>query len=135
MRWLAPSLLALALVFSTGGVAIVGRADSSSASGEFASPDRKPETQTSVAPAVQTSPSPQASGQCAAPRMARRAATRAKAAPRIASESKSIPLNTNGYNYPLEGQLQPDPVASPRAVPVGVLPQVREVDPAAPEAK
>ena len=123
MRWLAPSLVALALVFSTGGVAIVGRADSSSVSGSIS--DEKPALDQK----------PEAQSQCGAPPMARRTATPARTEPRIATENKSIVLNTNGYNYPLEGQWHPDPVASPQGVPDGVLPQDREAVPAAPEAK
>jgi hypothetical protein len=55
--------------------------------------------------------------------------------PRNTGSSKSIVLNTSGYNYALEGQWHPDPVATPQGVPDGVLPKDLEAAPAAPEAK
>jgi hypothetical protein len=127
MRWLTPSLVALALVFSAGGVAIVGRADSNS--------NRTPDTQQSVAPAEKTPPTPQQPDQCAAPSMARRAPIPARTVPRAVTENKSIVLNTNGYNYPIEGQWHPNPVGRPHGVPDGVLPKDLEAAPAVPEAK
>lgn len=102
MRWLGPSLVALALVFSTGGVAIVGHADSSG-NEEVAQ------------------------SQCPAPVTPRRVSgPSVPREPKSTADNKSIVLNTNGYNYPLDGQWHPDPVAQPEGVPDGVLPKAIE---------
>jgi hypothetical protein len=67
--------------------------------------------------------------------MAKRAAVPRPPVPKNAASNKSIVLNTSGYNYSLEGQWHPDPVATPQGVPDGVLPEDLEAAPAAPEAK
>jgi hypothetical protein len=105
MRWMGPALVVLALVFSTGGVAVVGHAD-----------------QGSAAAAAQS--------QCPAPVVIRRP----NAGPTVVRtpvDNKSIVLNTNGYNYPLDGEWHPDPSLTPQGVPAGVLPQDLETPPAA----
>jgi len=115
MRWIAPSLLVLALVFSTGGVAIVGQAGS---------------------PAEQSEETQASPSQCEAPPRFR---PTAPARPRVlkdAAGNKSIVLNTSGYNYVLEGEWRPEPTAKPTGVPDGVLPNAHDAaPPAAPEAK
>ena len=116
MRWLAPSLVALALVFSTGGVAIVGHADPGA--------EPKADSQQSVDP-----------GTCEAPPGFRRTGP---AKPRVlkdAEGNKSIVLNTSGYNYVLDGEWRPNPLAVPQGVPDGVLPGDLPTPPASPEAK
>lgn len=131
MRWTGPSLLALALVFSTGGVAIVGQAGSA-ADGKTPAPENMtPVEQSLPAPTEQTlcEPGPGFQRTLAAP-------------PRVikdAADNKSIVLNTSGYNYVLEGEWRPDPTAKPQGVPDGVLPEGalpnEAAPPAAPEAK
>jgi len=109
MRWLTPSLLALSLAFSTGGVAIVGRADSSA-------PPR----------AASGNPGSDLPSQCTPPIPAPRADQAATSRPREAgpeAANESIVLNTSGYNYSLQGEWHPDPAASPQGVPAGVLPR------------
>jgi hypothetical protein len=128
MRSIGPSLLVLALVFTTGGVAIVGRAGST-ADGQ------------SVAPAEQSAPAQTDAGTCQPePGFHRTSA----APPRVlkdADGNKSIVLNTSGYNYALEGEWRPDPTATPQGVPEGVLPDDalpkghEAAPPAAPESK
>lgn len=106
---MGPALVVLALVFSTGGVALVGRADPGSAAGA-------------------------AQSQCSAPVVIRRP----NAGPTVVRtpvDNRSIVLNTNGYNYPLDGEWHPDPSLPPQGVPDGVLPEKLEAPPAAPEPK
>ncbi len=110
MRWLGLSLVALTLVFTTGGVAIVGHADSG-ADGAAAQ------------------------SQCPAPVVIKRSATAKPQVPRANPDNRSIVLNTSGYNYPLEGQWHPDPSVRPSGVPDGVLPEELEEVPAAPASK
>ncbi len=134
MRWIAPSLLVLALVFSTGGVAVVGQAGSTA---DAATADGKAEAQASTTPAGQSESSEPVPSQCEAPPGFRRTAP---AKPRVlkdAAGNKSIVLNTSGYNYVLEGEWRPNPVAKPRNVPEGVLPNDHDAAPpaAAPDAR
>jgi len=106
---MGPALVVLALVFSTGGVALVGNADPGSTGGA-------------------------AQSQCPAPVVIRRPAA-GPAVVRTPVDNKSIVLNTNGYNYPLDGEWHPDPSLAPQGVPAGVLPQDLETPPAAPAPK
>jgi hypothetical protein len=117
MRWITPSLLALSLVFSTGGVAIIGRADTT---GPVKAPAAKSADQCAV-PAV--------------PNSANRhtAATRHKRKTPLDSGRNTIVLNTTGYNYATDGQWKGSPVGPPRALPEGMKP--KSATPAAPEAK
>lgn len=125
MRWIGPSLLVLALVFSTGGVAIVGQAGST---------DGKSEPQQSVAPVDQSIATQAEPSQCEVP--ARRSAPGQPRALKDAADNKSIVLNTSGYNYALEGEWRPNPVAKPQGVPAGVLPNPQDAaPPASPEPK
>jgi hypothetical protein len=122
MRWIGPSLLVLGLVFSTGGVAIVGQADPSADQ-----TDAKP----SVLPADQ-SVAPQAPpNECQAPAGFRPAPVKQQVL-KDAPGNKSIVLNTSGYNYVLEGEWRPEPTAKPRGVPKGVRPNDVDSLPAAP---
>ncbi len=122
MRWIGPSLLVLSLVFSTGGVAIVGQAGSTA-----------PEAQ-QAAPAVPTE-----QGTCEPGSGFRRTAPTPLRVLKDAPHNKSIMLNTSGYNYPLDGEWRPNPTAKPVDVPNGVLPNPQDAapatPPAAPEAK
>jgi hypothetical protein len=123
MRWIGPSLVVLSLVFSTGGVAIVGQAGSTDTDAQQAAP---------AAPTEQGTCEPEAGFRRTAPAQPRAL----KDAPR----NKSIVLNTSGYNYLLEGEWRPEPTAKPVGVPDGVLPNPQDAapsapPPAAPEAK
>jgi hypothetical protein len=91
MRWIGASLVALSLVFSTGGVAVLGHAD-------------------------------EAQNRCEVPQGFKRSPNARPQKLGPAASNKSIVLNTAGYNYPLEGEWRPDPVAKPTGVPQGVLP-------------
>ncbi len=116
----------LGLVFSTGGVAIVGQAGSTA----------EKAAQPGVTPADQ-SPAPQAlpSG-CELPGGPRSAPNARQQALKGARDNKSIVLNTSGYNYALDGEFKPDPNAQPSGVPEGVLPKgTPSAPPAAPQAK
>ena len=128
MRWIGPSLLVLALVFSTGGVAIVGQAGSPA--------DQQSSVQQSVEPSDEITPAGPEQAMCEAPAGFQRTTP---AQPRVlkdAPDNKSIVLNTSGYNYLLEGEWRPDPVAKPQGVPEGVLPNSSSAaPPAAPEKK
>ena len=128
MRWIAPSLLVLALVFSTGGVAIVGQAGSPA--------DGKADAQRSTTPAEQGQPTQALPSECEAPPGFH---PTAPAQPRVLKDApgnKSIVLNTSGYNYVLEGEWRPEPNAKPTGVPDGVLPDEHDAaPPRAPEAK
>lgn len=131
MRWIGPSCLVLALVFSTGGVAIVGQAGSP-ADGKTPAPE-------TVTPIQQSTPVATEQTTCEPGPGFRRTLT---APPRVikdAAGNKSIVLNTSGYNYVLEGEWRPDPTAKPQGVPDGVLPEGalpnEAAPPAAPEAK
>ena len=127
MRWLAPSLLvALSLVFSTGGVAVVGRADSTSPA--------KPPAQQSGEPVQAMNPAAQLPTECAVPTRPSRTTVVPSTLGKPGGGPRSIVLNTSGYNYPIEGQWRPEPVGRPQGVPDGVLPR-DEPAPAAPEAK
>ena len=106
---MGPALVVLALVLSTGGVAVVGHADPGSAAGG-------------------------AQSQCPAP-VVIRGPTAGPTVVRTPVDNKSIVLNTNGYNYPLDGEWHPDPSLAPQGVPAGVLPRDLETPPTAPEAK
>lgn len=122
MRWIAPSLVAISLVFSTGGVAIVGRADSGA--------DAKPAAVQAAAPATKIST------QCSVPSRPRNsAATRRKRAAQIDSGKNTIVLNTSGYNYATEGQWQESPIGPPRGAPDTALPKSTEPSLAAPASK
>ena len=91
MRLLPIAALVLAsLVFSVGGVAIVGRADSSADA-------------TGQSPAV--TPQPQVVDKCAPKHFEVRPANPA----RMALPSDAVPLNTRGYNYANLGDTQMDP--------------------------
>jgi hypothetical protein len=131
MRWIGPSLLVLALVFSTGGVAIVGQADSSA--------DANSPAPQSTTPVEQATPTPTDQAMCEPGPGFQRTLP---APPRVlkdAAGNKSIVLNTSGYNYALEGEWRPAPNARPQGVPDGVLPDgalpTEAAPPAAPEAK
>jgi hypothetical protein len=126
MRWIGPSLLVLGLVFSTGGVAIVGQAGSTAE--KAAQPGVTPADQT---PAPQTLPSA-----CELPGGLRAAPNARQQALKNNAGNKSIVLNTSGYNYAREGEFRPDPNAQPSGVPEGVLPKgATSAPPAAPQAK
>jgi len=96
MRWLTPSLVVLALVFSTGGVAIVGRADTSNVS--------KPADPKQLPPAK---PLPD---QCGPSDRTHRVLG---ARPRVKRENKpsTVVLNSKGYNYANQGEVHPAPAA------------------------
>ena len=101
MRWITPSLVVLSLVFSTGGVAIVGRADSSATSTPAALPVKPAATQCAVPNSV--------------PRNAE--ATRRRRTATIDQTGKNtVVLNTSGYNYPTDGQWKPSPVDAPKGM-------------------
>jgi hypothetical protein len=102
MRWLAPSLVVLSLVFSTGGVAVVGRADSSAVS--------KPADPKQLPPAK---PLPDQCGPAV------RSGRVLGARPRVKREGKpaSVVLNSSGYNYPNAGEIKPAPAAPANAEP------------------
>jgi hypothetical protein len=90
MRLLAVLALVLAsLVFSAGGVAVVGRADSSA----------QPPGQSPVAP-----PQGQVVDKCA-PKHFEMHVDRT----RLALPNDAVPLNTRGYNYPDIGEAGMDP--------------------------
>lgn len=105
MRALTIGLVLVSVVFSAGGVAVVGRADS------------KPAPQQSVAPAPQPSQSaaPDAMiarklpGQCAPLRTTRQPKLY-RDQHQAAFPKDAVPLNTRGYNYgdPDLAQLRPD---------------------------
>ena len=122
MRWIAPSLVVVSLVFSTGGVAIMGRADSGA--------DAKPAAnQTGSTPA-------KISTQCSVPSKPRNsAATRRKRTAQIDSGKNTIVLNTSGYNYATEGQWQESPIGPPRGGADGALPKSAGPSPAEPASK
>jgi hypothetical protein len=134
MRWIGPSLLALSLAFSTGGVAIVGQAGSTA---DASSVDGKGGAQQSVTPVEQSDPTQATPSQCEAPPGFRRTESGKPRELKDAPDNKSIVLNTSGYNYVLEGEWRPDPTAKPQNVPEGVLPKEHETatPPAAHEAK
>ena len=119
---LGPSLVVLALVFSTGGVAIVGQAGSSA--------DGKAEAQPSAAPSEQVAPAQAAPSECPAP-----ASSRARLRSRGRSRTRRatvVALNTQRLQlHALEGEWRPEPTAKPSGVPEGVLPN-DAVPPAAP---
>ena len=104
MRWIGPSLLVLGLVFSTGGVAIVGQADSSA--------DRTDATQQSVLPVDQSAVPEALPSECQAPAGFRPLPAKQQVL-QDAPGNKSIVLNTSGYNYVLEGEWRPEPTAKP----------------------
>ena len=94
MRWLTPSLVVLSLVFSTGGVAVVGRADPSAVS-RPADPKQLP-------------PAKPLPDQCStAPRNQRVLGAR----PRVKREKRpeTVVLNSRGYNYANQGEVHPAP--------------------------
>ncbi len=116
MRTLGLALVVTALVFTTGGVAIVGRADTKLAPGDAGA-------QRSVAPAQSRAVDPllapaakKLSGQCAPlkttpqPKLYRSAK---QSAPRAAFPKGAIPLNTRGYNYGATDLPQLPPGATP----------------------
>jgi hypothetical protein len=125
MRWITPSLMALSLVFSTGGVAITGHADSAG----------------TVKTPVTTSRSVGAKSaeQCAVPNSANRhtAATSHKRKAPLDSGKNTIVLNTTGYNYSTDGQWKGSPIGRPpQALPEGMRPKsAPPAPPAANEAK
>ena len=133
MRWMGPSLLVLALVFTTGGVAIVGQAGST-ADGQSVAPQN-------ATPAEQSPPAQAEQSACEAPQGVRRAGPSPRHVLKDAPGNKSIVLNTSGYNYTVEGEWRPAPTAQPQGVPEGVLPdgakpkRSEAEPPAAPEAK
>lgn len=104
------ALVVASLIFSVGGVAIVGRADSADQSPKAAAPTA------SGASAEQT--------QCAAPV---HHDVRIPAA-RVAGSAEVIVLNTRGYNYPVPGELQMDPTTG-RAQPLPVTPGAKPAPP------
>src|SRR5262245_11399929 len=117
MRTLGPTLVVLALVFSTGGVAIVGHAGS-------------PEAAKSEHKAAPVAPN-----SCETPAGFRPAPVKPQVL-KDATGNKSIVLNTSGYNYVLDGEWRPAPVGEPQDVPHGVLPDAKgAVPPAAPAKK
>jgi hypothetical protein len=96
MRLLPIAALVLAsLIFSVGGVAIVGRADSSAeSSGQSPAPAK-----------AATAAQPAQPQQCATPKpFDGRIQAR-----HVAVANDSIPLNTRGYNYAYPGEIQMDP--------------------------
>ena len=115
MRFLGLSLVALGLIFSTGGVAIVGQAGSTEAGkSEQAAPAAAPNS-------------------CETPAGFRPAPVKPQVL-QDAAGNKSIVLNTSGYNYVLEGEWRPSPTARPQGVPEGVLPNDADsAPPAAPD--
>lgn len=124
MRWITPSLLALALVFSTGGVAIIGHAD----------PVGTPKTPVTTGRSADA----KSATQCAVPNSSNRhtAATRHKRTAPLGSGKNTIVLNTTGYNYATDGQWKGSPVGPPQALPEGMRPKsAKPVPPAANEAK
>ena len=105
----------LGLLFSTGGVAIVGQAGSNA----------------DQTPAPQAAPS-----ECEAPGGFRPIPNTKPHVLKDAPDNKSIVLNTSGYNYALEGEWRPSPVGEPLDVPEGVLPNdAGSAPPAAPARK
>lgn len=96
MRWLTPSLVVLSLVFSTGGVAVVGHADSSAVS--------KPADPKQLPPAK---PLPDQCGPTV------RSGRVLGARPRVKRESRpeTVVLNSRGYNYANQGEMHPAPAA------------------------
>jgi hypothetical protein len=102
MRNLGFALVLVSLVFTTGGVAVVGRADTSTA------------PQQSVAPAQSVlPPAKKLPDQCGTP-----TAMKATPSPKLNRSSRkaafpsgAIPLNTRGYNYGAQELPAPPPAA------------------------
>lgn len=101
MRWIIPSLVVLSLVFSTGGVAIVSRADSSATSTPAAVPAKPAATQCAVPNSV--------------PRNAE-ATRRRRSATLDQTGKNTVRLNTTGYNYPRDGEWKGSPVEPPKGL-------------------
>jgi len=93
MRLLPVAALVFAsLIFSVGGVAVVGRADSSAQS------------------SAQAPAQPAEQHECKVPKpFEGHAAQMHSQAARVAAASGVIPLNTRGYNYAYPGDVQMDP--------------------------
>jgi hypothetical protein len=107
------ALLGLSLVFSVGGVAIVGRADA---------PDKTPVASQSPAPNQSVlpraaDPSPQlVQRQCGTPRhFPSSYKGPMELRPGTAKKTDLVPVNTRGYNYALPGEIQFDPLGHGRA--------------------
>jgi hypothetical protein len=116
MRLLPVAALVLAsLVFSVGGVAIVGRADSPAQS------PAQPAAQADASAAKPADP-----GQCAVPKPF----DGHMRAVRVTPPKGTVTLNTRGYNYAFPGDLQMDP--SGRTKPGD--PPAATAEPAAPPA-
>ncbi len=113
MRTLGPTLVVLALVFSTGGVAIVGHAGSPEAA------------------QAEQGAAPVAPNACETPAEFRPAPVKAQVLKDVPN-NKTIVLNTSGYNFVLDGEWRPAPVGEPQDVPEGVLPD--DTDSAPPTA-
>ncbi|HXZ84839.1 MAG TPA: hypothetical protein VEI82_05060 [Myxococcota bacterium] len=104
--------LGLSLLFSVGGVAIVGRADAPGQTPIAGSPA----VSQSIQPRA-TDPSPQLDQrQCGAPRhFPSSYKGPMELRPGTAKKSDFIPVNTRGYNYALPGEVQFDPTGKARA--------------------
>jgi hypothetical protein len=98
----------LSLVFTVGGVAIVGRADSPAAGAS-------PAVKSAQADPAWSDPSPTMPKQCGAPRYNRPYHGPIELLPNTAAKNDTIPLNTRGYNYVLPGEVQFDPTGVARA--------------------
>jgi len=117
MRALTIGLVLLSVVFSAGGVAVVGRADSKTAPQQSVAPAPQPSQSAAPDPMIAR----KLPGQCAPLKPTRqpklyRNQRQAQAA---AFPKDAIPLNTRGYNYgdPDLAQLRPDappPAARPK---------------------
>jgi hypothetical protein len=122
MRLVTASLILASLVFSVGGVAIVGRAGNEhaapatqSATPSQSKTDAKSDAKTELAPRA-------SAAQCGVPKRPIRPMHFVGNRTQLSGTGKTMSLNTHGYNYDSPAGWSPTPVGTPVNVPEGTLP-------------